>query len=136
MGDPLRPDQRFLDLARGFVKYGDKSSCETRDKQFRLTLGLSSGLARLIWQLLEKHKGHELASEKLREIHLLWTYLFLRQYTGERIMSVLLGRTKKTVRKWIFKRIPLLRDLPVVRFFWGELGVINKTTYLIIIFLD
>ena len=125
----LPPDKTMLVLARGFVNYTDKSPCETKDKEFRKTLGVSSGLARLIWQLLETHKGDELRQGKVREIHLLWTYLFLRQYTGERILATLVNTTEKTVRKWIFKMIPLLRDLPVVSYLFIYFFLIFFSNY-------
>jgi len=46
--------------------------------------------------------------------HLLWSFLFLKTYDPEKVLSVACGVDEKTYRKWVWLVLDLLGELDLV----------------------
>lgn len=78
---------------------GNTRSIASEDRDFREFFGCSLLVACNLWQLL---LDCSLLPDGVYIYHLLWSLMFLKVYSKERIMCTLAGVDKKTFRKWIW----------------------------------
>ena len=78
---------------------GIKKTLDLLLHEFREFFGCSLLVACNLWQLL---LDCSLLPDGVYIYHLLWSLMFLKVYSKERIMCTLAGVDKKTFRKWIW----------------------------------
>ena len=48
--------------------------------------------------------------------HLLWTLLYLKTYPSEDYLECLIGKDKRTIKKWILYTVDLIAEIDMVRY--------------------
>lgn len=84
--------------------------CEkTQKERFHAFFGASPYVCSLVWSYLVQ--ANVALDDYCQPKHLLWTLLFLKTYSTESVLAVLIGVDEKTVRKWVWYLIEELGDL-------------------------
>lgn len=103
----------FRSIGNAYMKKAstnkNKMKADMKSKKYKLFFGVTPEICVIIWQLLED-KIPEGSCPK----HLLWTFLFLKQYSVENSNSKILKTDVKTFRTWTWIFVHLLADLKVV----------------------
>ena len=88
---------------------------ETKDRLFSSYFGVTFDqlllLANMIHELKNKDKSWQTK-------HLLWTLIYLKQYPTIDEFTVRLGKSKNTIKKWLYITLDIIGDLPLVSNFY------------------
>ena len=126
----------FLCLAAPILARDDDPAGKSAEQHFKYFFGVSVAVVDVAWNLM---RAHEVLPDDAKPIHLLWACFFLRHYTKETVLEVILGRTMKTVRLHMWPIIAALGHLTsvlvslltaadtvvVVRFFFPSSHIIS-----------
>lgn len=99
----------FWDLGSNLINNDKHSNINTGMRRFRSSFGVSPLICEKSWNLLngKRPRGS-------KPVHLLWTFLFLKQYNSEHVNHSIVKADEKTFRKWVWIFIYLLAELDVV----------------------
>lgn len=99
-------------LAHG-ITYAKKQSMEstpsTGSDFFRSSFGVSPDVCSISWELMT---ARNLLPAKAMPEHLLWALMFMKTYETETFLAHgLVGKTEKTLRKWVWLMISAIAQL-------------------------
>jgi hypothetical protein len=87
-------------------------SHKTRKRRMASFFGVSQKVVRGVWNRLES-KGR--IPRGFAPKHLLWTLMFLKQYSTQTVLAALCGvRSEKTWEHWVWTGVHLLENLGLV----------------------
>lgn len=93
-----------LDIVNNSSQYGfqhtDHNITQTARRDFITFFGVNWTICERVWNLLDEYGLYQ---KTHKPEHLMWTLLFLRVYSNERVHATLVGTTTKTFRKWTWR---------------------------------
>ncbi len=107
---PIIPNE-ILSFSIPILRTHAGTSKSENERKFKSIFGTNPFNACIIWNRIE---SIGLLPERSNPEHLLFAFLFLREYVTEELSAILAGCTEKTFRKWIHIFIPLIANLDIV----------------------
>ena len=100
-GTPHLCEDFFLELGLGTMNR-IVVAMATAECWFRALYGTYPLIAAILWYEISVAHPWMQRQNRCQSEHLLWALLFLKTYTTENLLSVVIGRDKKTYRKWVW----------------------------------
>ena len=97
----------FLQLAAFSTNRKSNFDTVKAKVQFRETFGISAHLCAIVWAYFLLHHCADV-KVAMEPIHFLWTLLFLWQYMTSVFMESLIGKSQKTIFKYVWPMVKVL----------------------------
>jgi len=81
-------------------------------RQFKALFGCSPRVCAALWTRIQRRKLSP--CRYFTPSKLLWTLLFLKLYSSEDVLAIMVGCTSKTFRQWVWYGIDVLGELDLV----------------------
>ena len=100
-------DEEIYDLmrfhSRNLIDPHNRMSRKALDRTYVSFFGVCPEVTGVIWALIKSK-----LTKKLKPKHLLWSLMFLKQYSNETVLCALANTTPKTLRKWVWTVLEFL----------------------------
>lgn len=103
--------ESFIKLGNQYTESSMARSAKVALRRFKSFFGAPPSVCSIIW---DKIKNQVPVGGEPK--HLLWSLLFLKQYTDEHTRRSIVGADEKTIRKWTWIFVELLSEMDVVNF--------------------
>lgn len=104
--------QTFTKLGNRYTESSMTRSAKVALRRFKSFFGITPIVCSIIWQKI-KDEVPEGGEPK----HLLWSLMFLKQYTDEHTRRSIVGADEKTMRKWTWIFVEMLSNMDAVTIF-------------------
>jgi hypothetical protein len=94
-------------ISPDFLYLIDHDEVDHYDQRFQSLFGVGPEVCDHIWHHLSSYSWKPL---RMRPKHLLWTLMFLKVYSSELVLSVMVRASRKTFRKWVWLLLPLIAN--------------------------
>ena len=99
---------RFLWESESILRRrGIRNSDSLLRQRYQYHFGVDPEITAILWVSLERFRMEPEPEPK----HLLWTLLFLKQYSPEGVLCTMVNTNERTYRKWVWKILSKLDEM-------------------------